>query len=41
VRLLGFTAARMCGGPYQRGAFVRRIPRGLVFDWFGIGIWKD
>lgn len=35
--------ARMCGGPiglHRGGVLVRRIPRGLVFDWFGIGIWR-
>jgi hypothetical protein len=34
---------RMCGGPlppWRGGAFVRRIPHGVVFDWFGIGFWK-
>lgn len=36
--------ARMCGGsigPHRGGKFVRRISRGVVFDWFGIGIWRE
>lgn len=35
--------ARMCGGPIgprRGGVLMRRIPRGVVFDWFGIGIWR-
>ena len=35
--------ARMCGGrigPRRGGKLLRRIPRGAVSDWFGIGIWR-
>lgn len=44
ITVFGVTFARMCGGacaPWRGGNFARRVTGGVVFDWIGVGVWRE
>jgi hypothetical protein len=39
ARRVTVKVARMCGGRYRGGSWLRRVPGGVVSDKLGVGFW--